>query len=114
MSYSPERFDALAKELTEHSTAILLAKRQEYAPGSDDRLRNFRQVAAMEERRMSQVAMSYLLKHVQSLVQAANTGRYVWDWTTPSGGEGLKQRIADVINYCYLLAACFDEEAGDR
>lgn len=108
--YSPERFDALVQEFNKHSIDIMLAKREEYSP-SEDRLQNFHEVSTFEGRRPSEVAMSYMLKHMQSLMQAVRTGEYDWCWTKENGtGEGLKQRIADVINYCYLLAACLDEE----
>lgn len=72
-------------------------------------LLNFRQVANLTGQKPSQVAMTYLLKHIQSLAIAVKTDEYFWAWTD-GNKEGLKQRIADARNYLLLLAACLDEE----
>ncbi|MDI3298395.1 MAG: hypothetical protein QJR08_04405 [Bacillota bacterium] len=113
MPYPPERFDRLVEEFTAHSVAIMQAKREEYSP-TEDRLQNFHEVAAFLGVRASQVALMYMMKHLQSVSQAVRSGKYEWVWTTTDGREGLKQRIADIINYAYLLAACIDEEADER
>ena len=113
MAYSPERFDALVAEIRARSEDIMTVKRGEYSPDAD-RLQNFHEVAAFLGQRPSQVAMTYLLKHVQSLNDAVRRGAFDnWCWEKPGGGEGLKQRVADIINYCYLLAACIDEEVSE-
>ena len=106
-AYSPERFDALVDELYALSVHVLKSKREEYSPGSD-RLKNFHDVASFLGVKPSTIAMTYLLKHVQSLATASATGSYSWSVTTDAGGEGLKQRIADVINYAFLIAACLE------
>jgi hypothetical protein len=109
-AYSPERFDALVEEFEDRSVGVMLSKREEYSPHSD-RLQNFREIAQFQGIRPSQVAMTYLLKHIQSINEAVRSGNIPnWVWTKPDGSEGFKQRFADVLNYVLLLAACVDEE----
>ncbi|HHV98584.1 MAG TPA: hypothetical protein GXX36_03265 [Clostridiaceae bacterium] len=105
---TPEQFENLREEFMEHEAKILDWKRGEYSP-NEDRLQNFREVADFLDRRPSEVALTYLLKHIQSIALAVRSGKYSWSWNT-EGGEGLKQRIADARNYLLLLAACLDEE----
>ena len=103
-----ESFENLREEFLEHEAGILEWKRGEYAP-NDDRLQNFWEVAALTGLRMTEVALIWLLKHIQSISLAVRNGKYTWTWET-EGGEGLKQRIADARNYLLLLAACLEEE----
>ena len=107
---TPERFEALREEFLTHEARIMDWKRDEYSP-QEDRLQNFREVAEFLGRTPAEVALAYLMKHVQSIALAVKTGKYAWAWET-EGGEGLKQRIADARNYLLLLAACL-EEAND-
>ena len=105
---TPERFESLQEEFVAHEARILDWKRDEYSP-NEDRLQNFREVAALTGLRLSEVALIWLLKHIQSISLAVRNGKYTWTWET-EGGEGLKQRIADARNYLLLLAACLEEE----
>jgi len=109
MTYPPERFNKLHEEFLSKSQEILTWKREEYAP-SDDRLENFRTVGNFLDKKPSVIALIYLLKHIQSIAVAVITGVFVWAWEK-DGGEALKQRIVDAINYLLLLAACIDEES---
>jgi hypothetical protein len=105
---TPEQFENLRDEFLVHEAKILDWKRGEYSP-NEDRLQNFRQVAEFAGMKMSEVALIWLMKHIQSITLAVRYGKYSWTWTT-EGGEGLKQRIADARNYLLLLAACLEEE----
>jgi|LSQX01.1.fsa_nt_gb hypothetical protein len=105
----PLTFERIVKEFKEKEDELLRWKAGEYASGAD-RLKNFREVARLTGRKMSEVALMYLLKHIQSISQQVSTGVYRWEWET-GGKEGLKQRIADAANYLHLLAACLEEEA---
>jgi len=105
--YSPERFEKLASEFLQYEEGLLNWKRGEYS-SEEDRLQNFREIADFLGQRPAGVALSYLLKHIQSITLAVRTEKYAWAWET-EGGEGLKQRIADARNYLLLLAACIDE-----
>ena len=105
---TPEQFENLRDEFLIHEARLLDWKAGEYSDRVD-RLLNFRQVAAFLNMRPSEVALSYLLKHVQSIALAVQSKKYAWTWEA-EGGEGLKQRIADARNYLLLLAACLEEE----
>ena len=106
---TPEQFENLRDEFLVHEAKILDWKRGEYST-NEDRLQNFREVATFLERRPAEVALAYLMKHIQSIALAVRSGKYAWTWNT-EGGEGLKQRIADARNYLLLLAACLEEES---
>ena len=110
--FTPARFEGLVKEFQEQEGKILSHKGNEYSD-QGDRLLNFREVAEFLGRTPAEVALSYLLKHIQSIALAVRTGKYAWAWET-EGGEGLKQRIADARNYLLLLAACLDEEVSNK
>ena len=104
----PEQFESLRDDFLIHEARIMDHKRDEYSSGND-RLQNFREVAGLSGEKMSEVALIWLLKHIQSITLAVRTGEYAWKWKTEHG-EGLKQRIADARNYLLLLAACLEEE----
>jgi hypothetical protein len=110
---TPERFEELKDEFHEKEALILEYKQYDYSE-HDDRLQNFREVAAFMGMRPAEVALTYLLKHIQAISIAVKTGEYVWAWETNRGGEGLKQRIADGRNYLLLLAACLEEETNEE
>ncbi len=102
-------FEGLVGEFLEEEEKLMEWKAQEYSTDGD-RLQNFREVAFLEQRKMSQVAFSYLLKHLQSIALVVNNGRVKWCWEDENGNEGTKQRIADARNYLLLLSACIEEE----
>lgn len=106
---TPQQFDKLAEEFRAAEIGLMRWKREDYSP-REDVLENFGQVGAMLGARPSMIAATYLLKHVLAILNAVRSGRYVWDWQSPDGREGLKQRIADARNYLLLLAACLDDE----
>ena len=103
-----ERFDILRDEFLEKEAKILYWKQGEYSSG-DDALQNFREVAQFTGLRPAEVALTYLLKHIQSIALAVRTQDYTWSWSTKDG-EGLKPRFSEARNYLLLLAACLEEE----
>jgi hypothetical protein len=107
-----EEFNKLAENFRAAEMALMRWKREDYSP-REDVLENFRQVGDVLGIRASVVACTYLLKHVLAVLNAVRGGKYVWDWQTPDGREGLKQRIVDARNYLLLLAACVEEECND-
>jgi len=105
--YTPSQFNKLCGEFKEREDEIMDFKRIEYA-ANEDRLENFRTISEFTETSMEQVALLYLLKHIQSITVAVKSDRYRWCWEDDDG-EGLKQRIADARNYLLLLAAALEE-----
>src|SRR5690606_32443456 len=108
-----ERFQRLITELMERQKLVMGAKEAEYSTPYD-RLINFRQRAFMMGTSPVLVAISDLTKHIQSIALAARTGKGEWAWHTKDGGEGLKQRIIDIIGLTFLVAAAFEEAWGDE
>jgi len=107
---TPEKFATLVNEFRERGDALLLAKRGDYS-SQGDVLENFKTIAGFLGVRPSQIAVTYMLKHVQAVAVAVERGSFAWDWSGPSG-EGLKQRLLDIVNYVYLLAGCIEDELG--
>ena len=110
--YTPENFNRLCEEFRETEAEIMGFKRTEYA-AAEDRLENFRTIAEFTGTTMEQVALLYLLKHIQSIAVAVETNNRRWYWGNVDG-EGLKQRIADARNYLLLLAGCLDERENHK
>jgi len=104
-----EDFDAVIDEFQEATVEILSSKGEEYATDSD-RLMNFRTVGDMAGMSPEEVAVTYLLKHIQRLSKAVREEEYEWDWRREDGSEALKQRVADSINYLYLLALALEDK----
>ena len=68
--FTPERFEQLVKEFQEQEALIMSHKGDEYA-ANEDRLLNFREVAEFLGRTPAEVALAYLMKHIQSIALAA-------------------------------------------
>ena len=68
--FTPERFEQLVKEFQEQEALIMSHKGDEYA-ANEDRLLNFREVAEFLGRTPAEVALVYLMKHIQSIALAA-------------------------------------------
>lgn len=111
--FSPARFEKLVDEFLKKEQSILGHKGTEYAD-NEDRLQNFHLQALLQGVKPSEVALTYLLKHILSIAKAVSTGNQPWEWTTKEGHEGLKQRFADARNYLLLLAACLEEETYEK
>lgn len=105
-------FEEVIDEFNEATIDILSAKGEEYAT-KEDRLMNFRTVGDMAGLEPEEVAVTYLLKHIQRISKAVEEDDYVWDWTHEDGSEALKQRVADSINYLYFLALALETQNNE-
>jgi len=101
-------FNKVIEEFEVYTSEILKSKGEEYA-SDDDRLENFRTVGNMLDMKPEEVCVTYLLKHTQRLGKAVREDDYEWDWRQEDGSEALKQRVADAINYLYLLALALEK-----
>ncbi len=108
----PEQFEKLVKKFQEKEEEIMDWKAGEYSD-KEDRLLNFRQIAEISKLEMSEVALVFLLKHIQSITYAVMTRQVKWCWKDEYG-EGTKQRIADARNLLKLLSGCLEEEYEGR
>lgn len=108
-NFTASDMDKVVEEFYVRSVLLLKSKETDYAQDGD-RLKNFREVAASTGVSMEQVCMIYMHKHLQALGNMATSRNYIWDWTKPDGSEGAKQRVADAINYLFLLAAIMESK----
>lgn len=108
----PKKFAEMVELFQEEENKILDWKSGEYTQGVD-KLQNFKEVASFLGTSPENVALTYLLKHVQSISLAVRTGNYVWAWEK-EGGEGMKQRFADAVNYIRLVAACIEDAESKK
>jgi hypothetical protein len=100
-------FEGLMKSMVDRETKLLLQKRKEYA-GDDDVLVNFKQIAPILGCEPEDVAVMYLMKHIQSVCHGAKRGDPLV-WANTDGSEGILQKITDARNYLLLLAAIISE-----
>ena len=113
-------FKKLCEEFTKKESALLNMKARDYTAAGipideRNRLQNFYDVGSILNMRPSEVAITYLLKHIHSIVLAVQKGKATdsnWMWHDLECNEGLMQRIADARNYLLLLAACLQEEVN--
>ena len=101
-------FDDFYKELIEREKAVMLNKAEDYAK-EGNRWANFEEIAALTGKTREDIALTYLLKHIQSITKAVIEGNVEWAWVKSTGGEGLKQRVVDARNYLALLAGMLKE-----
>jgi hypothetical protein len=88
-------------------------KEGEYA-NKGDTLLNFHRMGPFYGLTPAQYCLILLGKHVQGIANQVMSGKWKWAYRLPDGGEGLKQRLADLINYGGLLFALLSEEAEAR
>ena len=88
-------------------------KENEYAADTDTLL-NFHRMGPFLGLTPSQYCMVLVGKHMQGIAHQVMRGKWLWAYRTEDGGEGLKQRIVDAINYLMLLFALLHEEHEAR
>lgn len=107
-----EEFERLLVQMVSTEQDTLIAKRRAYA-GDGDVLRNFREIGAFLGISPELVCLQYLVKHIQSILNAIRKeGNLTYTWWEGMD-EGLAQRITDARNYLALLAALLKERAND-
>lgn len=86
---SNDEFDELMDDFLGMVDETMRWKAEEYSPEDDDRLKNFRQVAAVTGMTPAEVCITYQLKHLHSLLNATRNGNIDW---TYANDEGAKER----------------------
>ena len=103
----------IESDLFAYIKGLRAEKAKEYA-ADHDTLMNFHRAAPFLGLTPAQYCIVLLVKHIQGIAKQIMEGEWLWEYRTESGGEGLKQRIADGINYLALLFAMLHEEHEGR
>ena len=95
-----------------HIAELRGKKADEYATDADTLL-NFHDGGRFLGELPSQYLFHLMYKHfggIKNGVMSDKRDPADWCYEKPGGGEGFKQRLADMKIYCDLLFACLDEE----
>ena len=84
---------------------LMRVKGEEYTVSNEDKLKNFKSIADRLETTPSEVAMVYLLKHMDSIRNYVLNG-------VEASDESISGRIRDARNYLMLLHAIILESEG--
>ena len=84
---------------------LMRVKGEEYTVSNEDELKNFKSIADRLETTPSEVAMVYLLKHMDSIRNYVLNG-------VEASDESISGRIRDARNYLMLLHAIILESKG--
>ena len=96
-----KEFNDLVAQLDATCGAVLFDRAKAYAE-DEDRLANFKQIAALTGLSASTVCMVLQAKHIVALAKAVREGNY----------ERTTEYITDIINYQRLLHALIMDEKG--
>jgi uncharacterized protein YifE (UPF0438 family) len=94
-----------AKSMQKEENEIMLGKGKEYTVSDEDKFKNFKSIAERMNTSSEQVAMIYLLKHMDSIRNYTLHGIEASD-------ESIEGRIMDARNYLLLLGGMIKEERG--
>ena len=89
--------------MAQEEDKVLNSKGQEYTQGCDDRLKNFKTIAAETGADPILVWYIYFKKHVDAIASYVKHGE-------AKSEEGIEGRILDVRNYCVLGRALIQEK----
>lgn len=98
-----KEFEDFANAEVVKEMEIMFTKGKEYTISDEDKLKNFKSVAERVGMRPQQVALIYLLKHIDSICNYVQTGKEASD-------EPIAGRFRDARNYLLLLRAIVGEE----
>ena len=94
-----------AEEEFKTEMELMRVKGEEYTVSNEDKLKNFKSIADRLETTPSEVAMVYLLKHMDSIRNYVLNG-------VEASDESISGRIRDARNYLMLLHAIILESKG--
>jgi hypothetical protein len=96
-----------AESMQKEENRLMLVKGKEYTVSDEDKFKNFKSIAERMELKTEQVAMIYLLKHMDSIRNYLKTG-------TESSEESIMGRIQDARNYLLLLGGIIEENRAAK
>jgi len=91
-----------AKSMQKEENRIMLDKGKEYTVSDEDKFKNFKSIGERINISSEKVALTYLLKHMDSIRNYVLTG-------TESSDESIMGRIMDARNYLLLLGGIIEE-----
>ena len=91
-----------AKSMQEEENRIMLVKGEEYTVSDVDKFKNFKSIADRMKSSPEEVALVYLLKHMDSIRNYVLHGK-------ESSDEPIIGRIMDARNYLLLLGGMIEE-----
>jgi|TARA_R100000742_G_C4215446_1_gene40666 7-cyano-7-deazaguanine synthase in queuosine biosynthesis len=100
------KFFKWARKEFDKEMNIMDGKGIEYTVSDKDKLKNFKSIAERLDTKASNIAMVYLLKHMDSIRNYVLNG-------VEASDETISGRVRDARNYLLLLHAIILEEKGD-
>jgi len=91
-----------AKDVQEVENKLMLDKGKEYTVSDEDKFKNFKSIAERMKCSPEEVALIYLLKHMDSIRNYVLYG-------IESSSESIEGRIQDARNYLLLLGGIIHE-----
>ena len=91
-----------AESVQEEENRIMLTKGEEYTVSDEDKFKNFKSIAERMGCKPEEVAMVYLLKHMDSIRNYVLSG-------VEASDEPIMGRIMDARNYLLLLGGIISE-----
>tara|TARA_R100000655_G_scaffold101381_1_gene146426 strand:- start:1430 stop:1750 length:321 start_codon:yes stop_codon:yes gene_type:complete len=92
-----------AESMQKEENRIMLCKGKEYTVSDEDKFKNFKSIGDRLSMKPEQVAMIYLLKHMDSIRNYILTGK-------ESSEEPIIGRVQDARNYLLLLGGIIAEK----
>lgn len=97
-----KEFFKWADSMQKEESRLMKVKGEEYTVSNEDKFKNFKSIAERMGLKAEQVAMIYLLKHMDSIRNYLKTGK-------ESSEESIMGRIQDARNYLLLLGGIIEE-----
>jgi hypothetical protein len=91
-----------AKSMQDEENRLMLVKGEEYTVSDEDKFKNFKSIGDRMNLRAEQVALIYLLKHMDSIRNFVLNGK-------EASEEPIIGRIQDARNYLLLLGGIIEE-----
>ena len=96
-----------AKSMQDEENRLMLVKGEEYTVSDEDKFKNFKSIGDRMNLRAEQVALIYLLKHMDSIRNYVLNGKEVSE-------EPIIGRIQDARNYLLLLGGIIEEGKKEK
>lgn len=96
-----------AESVQKEENRLMITKGEEYTVSDEDKFKNFKSIADRMKMSPEQIALIYLLKHMDSIRNYVLHGK-------ESSDEPIMGRIMDARNYLLLLGGIIEENMDRR